>query len=164
MKMMHRLFAPRSVCSHDLPYSQLYDETKFYNAFKHDVKRAQREVIIESPFLTVVRVEQLLPILKRLRKRCVRVRIYTRDPKHHTPRLQSQADEAIDLLESSKIKAVCCHDLRHRKIAIIDENILWEGSLNILSQSRSREIMRRTVSSDMCKQMIQFAGIRRRLW
>lgn len=164
MKMIRRLFTPRSVCSHGLPYSRLYNEARFYSAFKHDVKRAQREVIIESPFLTVTRVEQLLPMLKRLRKRGIRFRIYTRHPKHHTPRLRNQAYEAIDLLESSKIKVVCCRDLRHRKIAIIDEDILWEGSLNILSQSRSREVMRRTVSNDMCKQMIQFAGFGRRLW
>lgn len=164
MKMIHRLFTPRSVCSHGLPSSRLYDEAKFYSAFKYDVKQAQQEVIIESPFLTVNRVEQLLPTLKRLRKRGVRVRIYTRHPKHHTPRLRRQANGAIDLLESSKIKVVCCHDLRHRKTAIIDEDVLWEGSLNILSQSRSREVMRRSVSSDMCRQMIKFAGLRRRLW
>ena len=33
--------------------------------------------------------------------------------------------------------------LFHRKLAIIDRKILWEGSLNILSQSHSRELMRR---------------------
>ena len=44
----------------------------------------------------------------------------------------------------------------HRKLAIIDEEILWEGSLNILSQGDSCEIMRRTVSSSLVYQMLCF--------
>ena len=31
----------------------------------------------------------------------------------------------------------------HQKVAIIDDRICWEGSLNILSFANSRELMRR---------------------
>ena len=54
--------------------------------------------------------------------------------------------------------------MRHRKLAIIDGQILWEGSLNILSQVLSREIMRRTNSIELAHQMIQFTKINNRFW
>jgi ssDNA-binding Zn-finger/Zn-ribbon topoisomerase 1 len=44
----------------------------------------------------------------------------------------------------------------HRKLAIIDREILWEGSLNILSQRDSKEVMRRFVGKETAKQMINF--------
>lgn len=47
----------------------------------------------------------------------------------------------------------------HRKIAITDNEILWEGSLNILSQSDSCEIMRRIVSCELSEQTVQFIGL-----
>ena len=55
---------------------------------------------------------------------------------------------------------VCAYDdMRHRKLAIIDGRILWEGSLNIISNGgRSREVMRRAVSYLLCQQLAFFIG------
>ena len=50
----------------------------------------------------------------------------------------------------------------HRKLAIIDDDILWEGGLNVLSQNDSCEIMRRIKSNEVFKQMMQFIGIKKR--
>ena len=50
---------------------------------------------------------------------------------------------------------------RHRKLVIIDRSILWEGSLNALSQNSSCEVMRRIESETLAKQMIEFAGLRK---
>ena len=44
----------------------------------------------------------------------------------------------------------------HRKLAILDRRILYEGSLNILSQSNSREIMRRIFEKAVVMQMFSF--------
>ncbi len=49
----------------------------------------------------------------------------------------------------------------HRKMAIIDDDTLWEGSLNILSQNDSCEIMRRIESESLARQMVTFTGINR---
>jgi len=47
----------------------------------------------------------------------------------------------------------------HRKLAIIDKKILWEGSLNILSQNNSKEIMRRLESPDEIEKMLNFLNL-----
>lgn len=44
----------------------------------------------------------------------------------------------------------------HRKLAIIDRRIFYEGSLNILSQNASCEIMRRMDSEALASQMLDF--------
>ena len=49
----------------------------------------------------------------------------------------------------------------HRKLAIIDDAILWEGSLNILSQNDSCELMRRIKSDVAVKELLRFTGMKR---
>lgn len=141
--------------------SKLYDERSFYQSFAKDIKNCTRTVLIESPYLTVKRAKDLAPIFKRLHHQGISVRINTREPRHHTKRLCTEALSAIKILRGTGAKIYVCSDLRHRKLAILDNQILWEGSLNILSQSRSREVMRRTESEEMCKQMIRFTGVDR---
>lgn len=157
-------FLNRSVRTKDLLNTALYDETMFYKAFTKDVKRAKVEVIIESPYLTCKRAVELRPIFKKLSKKGIKVRINTRYPNHHDEYLRIQAWTAIKILKPAGIKIKLYNDLRHRKIAVIDRCILWEGSLNIMSQNNSREVMRRTESIILCRQMLNFTGLNRWFW
>ncbi len=139
--------------------TKLYDEKSFYGAFSADFKSAQHEVIIESPYITIRRAKELSILCKKLVKRGVKIIVYTRNPEHHDSSLRYQSYEGLEILRSVGVKTKICNDMRHRKIASIDRNILWEGSLNMLSQSNSKEIMRRTESPELCVQMLRFAGL-----
>lgn len=156
---MFRLFSKKTVSGNDLLSSQLYDESTFYRALYKDIAEAKHSVIIESPFLTIRRIRAITPVLKKLRRCNVTVTVNTRLPRHHTPKLRLEAEEAIAVLKNAGVKVYVCKDLRHRKLAIIDSNILWEGSLNILSQSNSREVMRRIESTKLCRQMLRFTRL-----
>ena len=112
--------------------------------------------------MTELRTAQFCRHFDKLRKKRVKVRINTRLPYHHdTTVLQIQGWKAAKLLKNHWVKVCFYRDMRHRKLAIIDCDILWEGSLNILSQGFSREIFRRTVSTSMCEQMLNFTGMSR---
>ena len=151
---MLRLF--RKQINNDLLSSKLYDDKSFYDKFRQDLINARAEVLIESPFMTVKRTASLVPIIKKLTKRGVVVRINTREPKHHTADLRREAWLAVGMLQKAGARVYLCRDLRHRKFAVIDKTVLWEGSLNILSQSRSCELMRRTYSQALSLQMLKF--------
>lgn len=159
--MFNLLRKPPSVT---LTNSTLYDERSFYNAFTRDIKKAVSSVIIESPYLTEKRAWYFAKIFKKLTKNGVRVRINTRNPRHHDKLLEIQAWKAIRVLRAHGVKVCFFDDMRHRKLAIIDGRILWEGSLNILSQALSREIMRRTASPELARQMASFTKINNRFW
>lgn len=152
---MFSLFYSKKLRNQDILRSELFDEDNFYKSFMKDLKRARKSVVIESPFLTERRSYLLASIFIKLKKRGVKVTIYTRSPKHHMYRLRQQSIESIHILRDSGVTVFECYDYRHRKVAIIDKQTLWEGSLNILSQSRSREIMRRIVSPPLAKQMLR---------
>jgi phosphatidylserine/phosphatidylglycerophosphate/cardiolipin synthase-like enzyme len=137
----------------------LFNERTFYKAFSNDFKTAQHEVIIESPYVTIRRASELAIISKGVISRGVVIVLYTRNPEHHDGMLRQQAYSGLEVLRTAGFKIKLCDDMRHRKIASIDRHILWEGSLNMLSQSSSKEIMRRTNSAELCIQMLKFTGL-----
>lgn len=142
----------------DLLSSRLYDNRNFYKVFGKDLRHARHSVIIESPFITAKRMEELLPILRKLRQRGVRITVNTRDPKEHDDaEYEYQAASAV--YEMQELEITVLYTVKHhRKLAIIDGEILWEGSLNILSQIDSCEIMRRTASQQLANDMVRFIG------
>jgi phosphatidylserine/phosphatidylglycerophosphate/cardiolipin synthase-like enzyme len=135
--------------------SALFDQNTFYPAFQKSLHSCQQELIIESPFITIKRINILLPEFKRLQQRGVRIIINTRPLEEHDGYLCAQAEEAMGLLLSMGVKILFTGG-HHRKLAIIDRRILWEGSLNILSQNDSCEMMRRIESERLTRQMISF--------
>ena len=136
--------------------TSLHDEKTFYQVFMADLETSKQEVIIESPFITNERMTQFKQILSRLIERGVKVFIITRDPNEHTDGYELQSEAAIRYCEALGVQVLLCTGNHHRKLAVIDRNILWEGSLNILSQNNSREIMRRLVGGGFAEDMFNF--------
>lgn len=145
-----------NLVSPDLILSKLYDENSFYRKFINDLKHCKSEVIIESPFITSSRMRSLMPVFKNLVDRRVKVYVFTRDPKDQGNSLEIQSEQEVTNFESMGIQVLLCLGNHHRKLAILDRKILWEGSLNILSQTKSREIMRRIESSKQAREMFRF--------
>ena len=140
------------------PQSSLYDQNTFYRAFERDLLHARQEVIIESPFIAERRMELLLPILRKLSRRGIRIVVNTRHPDEHEGDYGRQAAEAIVTLQDIGATVLYTGG-HHRKLAIIDRKVFYEGSLNILSYRDSCEIMRRVASSVEAKRLLRFIGL-----
>ena len=136
--------------------SSLFDERTFYQTFLEDLRRCQNEVIIESPFITSARMKTFDRVFQNLLKRSIKIYIITRDPSEHDGVYEIQSEEAVRWCEEVGIQVLLCRGNHHRKLAILDRKILWEGSLNILSQTNSREIMRKIDSEDIALQTFDF--------
>lgn len=141
--------------------TSLFDESTFYSEFGKDLLHARREVVIESPFITINRVNKLVPVFNMLIKQGVKVFVITRQPSLHDYPMNQQSEEVIRHFEEIGVQVLVTRNNHHRKLAIIDGNILWEGSLNILSQSNSREIMRRIEGDNHAQIMFDFLQLDR---
>ena len=120
----------------------IYNEKTFYYQFIQDLKSSRSRVLIQSPFLKTNRINKVFSALKDCTSRGVRICVFAQ-------RLYKPSPEDIAELAlcSERLRSLNVHlnmiKLIHEKIAIIDENITWEGSLNILSQNVSKERMTR---------------------
>jgi len=156
--MLTQLLRRSTKASPDLLDSKLYDDKTFYPAFIKDLNNCGSELIIESPFITRRRLQYLLPTLQKLKDRKVRIIVNTKDPHELDEDRRDEAYHTVASLQHKGIQVIYTHG-HHRKLAIIDRSILYEGSLNILSQNRSCEIMRRTESIQLAWQMARFVQV-----
>ena len=140
--------------------SSLYDQDTFYPALICDLKRCYHELIIESPFITEQRMNVLLPIFIKMRRRNIRIIVNTRNPIEHNGDYYYQALDAITAMQALGITVLYTVG-HHRKLVIIDRAIVYEGSLNILSFNDSCEIMRKIVSESIATELCKFIGVGR---
>lgn len=75
--------------------SSLYDEKTFYRVFLEDLEKCEKEVIIESPYITTERMKMLRPTFARLINKKVKVFVITRDPKEHNEFMAEEAEPLI---------------------------------------------------------------------
>jgi len=155
MSWSNKVFHNNSVPQDQL-LSSLFNENTFYAQFISDLQNASQEVIIESPYITLKRLSVFKKVFENLIQRKIPVFIITRDPREHDEAMAIQSELGIRWFENMGIQVLLENGGHHRKLAIIDRKILYEGSLNILSQTKSREIMRRIKSYRIILQMINF--------
>jgi Helix-turn-helix len=135
---------------------QVFDEASFHQAFAIDLENARESVIIHSPFISQRGVERYRESIASLREREVQLCAYIQEPDDWIQRNQNilpiESSSRLEQLECSlaDLQLLGAHvNLRrraHEKLAVIDDSILWEGSLNILSHRNTSERMTRWVS------------------
>lgn len=133
----------------------LADEKSFYHRFERDLREAKKEVIIESPFITITKLRSLKPIFESLINRGVKVFVITRHPEEHDALMAAQSEAGIRFFEKLGVQVLMCRD-HHRKIAMVDRRIIWKGSLNILSHRNTREFMEREENTQKAEILFTF--------
>jgi len=158
-----RLLEPPQI-QFDASTAGIFTEGTFYPAFIRDLSLAAKSVVIFSPFLTSRGAGRWMDILRAKVAEGVCIRLVTRPLGNEGGILEEGLQELIaDILRLGVV--VDLRSSMHEKFAIIDNAILWHGSLNILSHRDTSESMLRIPSSAACSQMARFvtssAGRRR---
>jgi hypothetical protein len=96
-----------------------------------------------------------LPVLRRLSREGVRIVVNTKPPEEQGDLLRAQTLKTMPMLQELGVEIYFTGG-HHRKLAIINQQILWEGSLNILSPGDSCEIMRKI---SLCLQLFPYYNI-----
>ncbi|MGO9018760.1 MAG: AAA domain-containing protein [Syntrophobacteraceae bacterium] len=132
----------------------MYTEKNFWARFFQDVKQSQQRLIILSPFLSVRRSSNFMDYFRAMKGRGIDIRIYTRPKNQQTGEMANQAEIVIDQLSSMGVNVIERRSM-HQKVAIIDDDIAWEGSLNILSHKDTEEHMRRFEGRSTVEEIIR---------
>ncbi|MDP3509231.1 MAG: AAA domain-containing protein [Candidatus Melainabacteria bacterium] len=129
------------------------NEKDFWSAFHNDLNAAQEQALIVSPILTVKRCTLFIETFAKLVTKGVKLKVYTR-PVAELPQrnMALEADAVIGQLQSIGV-TVEQRSKIDQKIAIIDDRICWEGSLNLLCHSDKLEHMRRLEGSTIAREV-----------
>jgi superfamily II DNA or RNA helicase len=132
----------------------IYDRNSFLPVFSLDIIGARKEILIVSPFLRVRRTVQMIKHLNTAMDKGVRVIVVTRPVADFKAKDQGAFQRVIDLLKKIDIRLVFKSDI-HQKFAIMDQKIVWYGSINLLSYGNSQESIMRIESSNIANELIR---------
>ena len=122
--------------------SGLVDQDLFFPLLKKDIEKASQFIVIYSGFYTANRISDLLENLKSKIKSNVKVKIIVPPPDQNGSMDILDSKQILEKLEALGV-VVEFRAKTHQKAVLIDENIVWFGSLNPLSHSNTLETMMR---------------------
>ena len=123
-------------------------QADFYPALADDIGGAERQVVVYSPFLTAQRVSQVEPLLRKAVDQGVEVWVVTKALDERAKQDQAAYSGIEDRLSAAGVRIV--HKARmHEKLVLIDDEVVWVGSLNPLSFSDTQEIMERRQNQEL---------------
>ncbi|RLF21476.1 MAG: hypothetical protein DRN15_11125 [Thermoprotei archaeon] len=123
--------------------SKVYDADRFHVSLLDDIKTAKGLVVIISPFLNKLRVEKFINAkeVKEALGRGIRIVVVTRPPEPKEVSNVDEHKECIKALEDRGIKTITIKEPKlHFKAVIIDNEIIYLGSINPLSIITIKEI------------------------
>lgn len=120
-------------------------EQDVFPSLMRDLEGATEEVVIYSPFLTENRVAELQVSIRRAVANGSQVVVVTKPLSEREKSHQATAKNVEQGLRDWGV-AVIHKSGMHEKIVLVDDRIIWSGSLNPLSFSNTREVMERRVS------------------
>ncbi len=137
---------------HSVTPDLIYDGKSFYPVYCQDIKSAHKEVIIVCPFMRKNRISQLSKVLTQALQNGVIVTVITRPPENFKESEQETVKENTTLLQNCGVNVMYKSDF-HQKFTIVDNQIVWYGSVNFLSFGTNEESIMRFVSFDVAGEL-----------
>lgn len=126
-----------------LDQCEIFDHNTFFDRFEEDLSSSLRQIRIQSAFVSINRLEKLAMLFSTKLQAGVQICLFVQEPQDWTRRKGKfldavtvarlkQFETAVEMLQQLGAH-VNIRKKIHAKVAVIDELILWDGSLNILS-------------------------------
>lgn len=137
---------------HSVTPDLIYDGKSFYTVYCQDIKSAHKEILIVSPFMRKSRISQLSKVLSQAVQNGAKVTVITRPPDDFKEAEQKSVKENTVLLQNYGVRVIYKSDF-HQKFTVVDNQIVWYGSVNFLSFGTNEESIMRFVSFDIAGEL-----------
>jgi len=136
--------------------SMIYDGYASMAPFFQDLSDAAKNVVIVSPYIQKGRVSKLLPTLQERLLSGVEVVIYVKDADNFDSKYQSDIREAVAMLEQIGVTVIKHKELQQR-YAVIDESVVWYGSVDFLAFGRKDTDVLRFENADIAGELLELS-------
>ncbi len=132
----------------------IFDKSNFLPVYNNDILAAEREILIVSLFVTKRRTLQMMQQLEIALRNMVRVIVVTRPTGDFGEKNPTALQGTLDMLQHAGVKVVFRSNI-HQKFALIDQKIVWYGSINLLSFGSAEESIMRLESPNIASELLK---------
>lgn len=146
------------VCSDVVSVKQsvnaVFDYENYANIFNKDLQEANKSIIISSPAISGPKVSQIITALRKKQEAGVRIMIVTWTPDSYG---YGESGYWMELHEQMRQAGFCIQLVEEfcEHYAIIDEEIVWYGSMNFLSKEDIEDNLMRIKSENIATELME---------
>ncbi|KNY24750.1 phospholipase D-like domain-containing protein [Pseudobacteroides cellulosolvens] len=132
----------------------IFNKSNFLPVYTNDILNSTREILIISPFISKKRTIDMLQYLEIAIKNNVKVFLVTRPVDDFKWKDCALLQEVLNLLINAGINVVFRSNI-HQKFAVMDQKIVWYGSINLMSFGSAEESIMRLENSNIAFELIK---------
>lgn len=135
----------------------IFDSESYLPVYEKDLMQARKSIYIASPGLNKNKVRRLIALVEEQQTAGVIVTVITQ-PAESYPQTRVEPIKALQTaLTAAGIYVVPQPDL-HTHFAVIDQEIVWYGSTNLLSRDKEDDGLMRIGSRDVALELLEEIG------
>ena len=128
----------------------------YEKVYERDLAEANKEIIISSPGLNHTKVNAFVRLIQKRQEDGIKVTVITLAPEVYPEEKIEDTKALVQKLKDNAID-VKLHDYMHEHFAIIDGEIVWYGSMNLLSRADSDDNLMRLKSEDIAQELLEIS-------
>ncbi len=142
-------------CSHmNDPLNSIYDIDHYFDVYQNDLLSAKKEVIISSPRISTQKVNDLIYMLSEKQAGGLRVVIVTWKPDEYHFGDPSYWAQLHERMRNAGFHMNLVGDYCER-FCVIDRNIVWYGSTNLLGKEDIEDNLMRVCSESIAAELLE---------
>ena len=130
--------------------NSIFDCDNYLEVLEKDIRAASARVFISSPSLSAGKVRWLLTLLQ---NKNISAIVFATDPAIYPEDGREHHIDLIQRLQISSVRVIlkkhCCE-----RYAVIDDSLVWYGSMNLLSQEKADDSLMRLVSPVIAEELL----------
>ncbi len=138
--------------------NSIFDSHNFLTVFSNDISSAKPDIVIISPYITKERLSKMLKILLSGLSNGAKLTIITRPDTDLENKDKVAYEDMINSIRITGANVIFKSNI-HQKFAVIDQRVVWYGSINLLSYGSSEESIMRMDSVNIANKIITLLTI-----
>ena len=127
--------------------NHIYNYNDYLEVFRQDIHESNKSIIISSPQLNEKKVLSFIDLIKGRQEKGVSVNVFTKQTD------EPYTNNLIDLLYGNGVFVEVYPDL-DSYFAVIDQEIVWHGGINLLGKSNIYDSLMRVKSTTIAEELI----------
>lgn len=134
----------------------IFDIDSYEKVYEKDLLEANKEIIISSPGLNHAKVDAFVKLIKHRQEDGVKLTVITLNPEGYPEEKIEDTKRLVEILKYCGVK-IKLQKHMHEHFAIIDEEIVWYGSMNFLSRAKVDDNLMRVKSKDVAQELLEIS-------
>ena len=136
--------------------NSIYDSGNYMDVFERDIVEAEKKIIVSSPELTQDKIERFIYLVKARQEAGITVTVITIEPQNISYGSPEFCQRFIQEMRESGIQVIVKEDVIEH-FAIIDDELVWHGGMNLLGKEDVWDNLMRIRSDQVAAELLEIA-------